>query len=68
MYKVPPSGNQKRKTLIFSALRISIRPHEQGEHIVEEILGVRLVVREIWALFVLLGRPCVSYLGTLHNV
>ena len=55
MRKVAPSGNSKRNTLIMSKPNISTRPREQGEHIGEEIFGVRAVVREIWALFVLLG-------------
>lgn len=54
--KIPPSGNNKRNTLFFATLKISTRPHEQGEHIGEAIFVVRVVVREIWTLAYYLGR------------
>ena len=53
--EIPPSGNKNRNPLIFSILKTSTCPHEQGEHIAEEIFGVRVVVREIWTFFVLLA-------------
>ena len=42
-------------TLIFSTLKMSTCPHEQGEHIVEEFFVGRVVVRDVRMLFVLLA-------------
>ena len=42
MHKSPPSGNSKRKTLYTSELITSKWPHEQGERVDEEKLGVRV--------------------------
>ena len=45
----------KRYKLTFSTLNVCTRRHEQREHISEKKFGMRFVVREICALFVLLG-------------
>lgn len=54
-HKIPPSGNKERNALNFSTLKIKIstRPHEQGEHSGKNIWGVRVVARELWTLFAL---------------
>ena len=59
-------GQRKRYT--FPALHVSTWPHEQEEHIGAKIFGVRVVVREIWILFVLLGEALFHRdFGSLHQ-